>query len=263
MSITYRKYIFYIPFILLLLVTLIFVFFKKQYSGFETYASADSIPILIVTAYYPVRTKRHTKENYIELIKLFFKNVSCPVVCFCPKSMHKLFSEISGPNVKLIIREFTSFQMMSKQQMIVWNDFYKKDPEKNRHSPDLYAVWGAKQEFVREAIKIQKSEIYVWCDIGAIRKEGHASFLNTSRFVVPNKITCLDIENIIGGGVLAGDKDAWALFSNNYLKELKQNPHGNDQIIYKRIVNEDNSIIIKPTTEYGDPWFYLIYLFSN
>jgi hypothetical protein len=67
---------------------------------------------------------------------------------------------------------------------------------------------------------------------------------------------------MIGGGVLSGDKDAWNIFSKNYISELHRNIHGKDQVIYKRVLNETNAVIIKPNNKYGDPWFFLTYIYS-
>jgi hypothetical protein len=67
----------------------------------------------------------------------------------------------------------------------------------------------------------------------------------------------------IGGGVLAGDKDAWLIFSKNYLDSLAADIHGKDQDIFCRILRADTAVIIKPNNSYGDPWFYLTYIFSG
>lgn len=218
--------------------------------------------LTVVTAYYPIKKNKHGEAKYNEWMKLFFKNVTCQVICFCPPEKQAAILAIAGSNVKLVIRDFKSFSMMSDKQMNVWNEFYEKDPERDKHSPELYAVWAAKQEFVREAMKIQDSDIYVWCDIGAFRTDRPGSFKNTYKYIVPNKIICLEISNTIGGGILAGDKDAWYNFSERYLTELNIRPHGKDQIIFRRILNEENAVIIKPSDKYGDPWFYLTYIFS-
>ena len=46
------------------------------------------------------------------------------------------------------------------------------------------------------------------------------------------------------------------------MEELEKNLQGIDQIIYARILNNSNSIIIRPNYQYGDPWFFLTYIFS-
>jgi hypothetical protein len=149
-----------------------------------------------------------------------------------------------------------------------WEEFYKIDPEKHFHSPELYSIWGAKQEFVSESIKLQDAKCYVWCDVGCFRFKRPGSFKNTLNFIQPGKITCLDtimlypIVPLIGGGVLAGDSNAWSIFSKNYLEELEKNLQGKDQVIYRKVLNNSNSLIIQPNDKYGDPWFFLTYIFS-
>jgi len=70
------------------------------------------------------------------------------------------------------------------------------------------------------------------------------------------------VYNTIGGGVLAGDKNAWNIFYKNFTNELNANINGKDQVIYKRILNTNNAVFIEPKDNYGDIWFYLTYIFS-
>ena len=216
----------------------------------------------VVTAYYPIRTGKHTTIDYKEWYTKFFNCVTAPVVCFCPQEMESEFKTLAKENVKLIVRDFYSFDMMSPSQMQAWATWHEVDPEKSIHSPELYAIWAAKQEFVREAMKIVDYHIYTWCDIGCFRWPRPGSFENTFKFIIPNKLTCLYISNMIGGGVLAGDKNAWKIFSENYITELNRGIHGKDQVIYKRVLNDTNAVIIHPNHMYGDPWFFLTYIFS-
>jgi hypothetical protein len=216
----------------------------------------------VVTAYYPIPTGKHTKGDYKKWYTQFFNCVTCPVICFCPQALETDFKLLAKNNVTLIIRGFDSFEMMSPERMYAWKEWHNLDPEKNIHSPELYAVWAAKQEFVKEAIKLSDYSIYTWCDIGCFRTIRPGSFDYVSNYIKPSKITCLSIANMIGGGVLSGDKNAWDIFSSNYIAELKVNIHGKDQVIYKRILNESNAVILQPNNKYGDPWFFLTYIFS-
>ena len=104
---------------------------------------------------------------------------------------------------------------------------------------------------------------YVWCDIGCFRTVRPGNFSFTQNFIESGKITCLDMSCTIGGGVLAGDKEAWQIFSKNYLDSLHADIHGKDQEIYARILNPENAVIITPNSVYGDPWFYLTYIFAG
>lgn len=223
---------------------------------------------LVITAYYPVKTRKHSTNEYDIWIQNFFDCVTCPVIFFCDSQMKLKLEDKAGKNIRFIERDFYSFKLMQEPWKSRWEEFHKIDSEKHLHSPELYAVWGAKQEFVQEAIQLQESKSYVWCDVGCFRFKREGSFKNTLNFIQPEKITCLDTSlmyskiALIGGGVLAGDKKAWEIFSNNYLQELEKNIDGKDQIIYRRILNISNANIINPTYQYGDAWFFLTYIFS-
>jgi len=223
---------------------------------------------LVITAYYPVKTGKHSTNEYDIWIQYFFDCVTCPVIFFCDSQMKLKLESKAGKNIRFIERDFYSFKLMQEPWKSRWEEFHKIDSEKHLHSPELYAVWGAKQEFVQEAIQLQESKSYIWCDVGCFRFKRPGSFKNTLNFIQPEKITCLDTSlmyskiALIGGGVLAGDKKAWEIFSNNYLQELEKNIDGKDQIIYRRILNISNAIIVQPTYQYGDPWFFLTYIFS-
>lgn len=224
----------------------------------------------VVTAYYPLQKSKHSQLSYLEWGRFFFDSVTCPVICFCDPSIELTLKQMANQNVTFISRSFYSFDMMSESQMEVWNSFHEIDREHDIHSPELYAVWAAKQEFVREAMLISNSDIYIWCDFGCFRTPRNGSFQSVEKFLIPNKISCLSVLDevseggvTIGGGVLAGDKNAWVQFSDQYLKELSKNPHGKDQVIYSRILNSSNSNIIKANDMFGDPWFHLTYLFST
>lgn len=215
----------------------------------------------IVTAYYPIKSK-NSNESYREWYRNFFKCVTADVVCFCPPELVKEFKSLARPNHQIVGRDFYSWEMMSEKRMEVWRELNKNDPEVAvGHTPELYAIWGAKQEFVREAMNLLDSEIFVWCDIGCFRDIRDGSFKLTKNFIQPSKITCLYLEkcNTIGGGVLAGDKNAWKNFSKNYIESLDSNPQCKDQVIFNRILNIQNAniIIVK-----NDEWFHLTSLFS-
>lgn len=225
--------------------------------------------ILLVTAYYPIYKSKYNKDIYNSWISIFFECVTCPVIFFCSSETYEKIHLLAKSNIQFVQRQFDSFDMMKIEQMNKWQQWHNIDPEKEIHSPELYAIWAAKQEFVRQAIKLVDSNVYIWCDAGCFRTKRNGSFKHTLNFIIPGKITCLDVSNLciceklIGGGVLAGDKNAWLDFSKKYLDELDRNINGKDQVIYQRILNSSNAIIINPSNEYGDPWFYLTSLFSE
>ena len=223
---------------------------------------------LLVTSYYPLSRSKYSHEIYNTWLQYFFYSVTCPVIFFCPPELVETLKCKSKSNVTFIGRDFDSWDMMKEPQMEKWRQCWKVDPEQNIHSPQLYAIWAAKQEFVREAITLVESKVYIWCDAGCFRTKRDGSFKNVQKYIQSSKITCLDVtslcngQKLIGGGVLAGDKNAWINFSSLYLTELSKNIHWKDQVVFNRILNFSNAVIITSTTEYGDPWFYLTYIFS-
>ena len=218
----------------------------------------------VVTAYYPLTKSKHGIAAYRIWYTNFFQAVTAPVICFCPPEMEAEFRILAGSNVRLVIREFSSFPMMSAEQMEKWRTWHLTDPERHIHSPELYAVWATKPYFVLEAMRLYEAAIYVWCDIGCFRQPGRpGSFEYTSKYIIPGKMTCIDIANTIGGTVLAGDKNAWHTFSTQYSTELARSLHGKDQDIFKRFLTPETATIIYPHDRFGDPWFFLPYIFST
>ena len=224
----------------------------KNETNFRFYQNTK---FTVVTAYYPTKTKKHSKDEYMIWILNFFNSIDCDVICFCPVEYEKIFKKIAKPNHEIIVREFDSWDMMSPSQMKKWDEFYKIDPEEN-HSPDLYAVWAAKQEFVREAMNIRNDDIFIWCDSGYFRTEGNIYFNRILDFINGDKITYLKVDNkYIGGGILLGTKTAWIEFSKKYLEELEKNLCGKEQDVYARILNENTATEIKAPRSL-DQWFY-------
>ena len=234
---------------------------KQSFKALYEYTSC------IVTAYYPLAKSKHGTAKYKTWYTNFFHTVTAPVICFCAPEMEAEFRSLAGKNVRLVVREFSSFPMMSAEKMEKWRAWHLTDPEAHIHSPELYAVWASKSDFILEAMGLHDmapAKIYVWCDIGCFREPGRpGSFEYTSKYVTPGKITCLGIANIIGGGVLAGDKNAWLIFAAQYSTELAANIHGKDQDIFKRFLTDETATIIYPHDRFGDPWFFLTYIFST
>ena len=142
----YKLYIFYFSIAIVILYCCCSMYRKWEISGFT---SSD---VCVVTAYYPVKTNKHSTNDYKQWYTNFFNSVSAPVICFCPPELEQEFRSLAKGNVTLVVRDFYSFQMMSEEQMKKWNNWYLVDPEKEKHSPELYAIWATKQEFVLEAM---------------------------------------------------------------------------------------------------------------
>jgi hypothetical protein len=107
-------------------------------------------------------------------------------------------------------------------------------------------VWALKQEFVREAIKLNPfgSDYYLWMDAGYIRDERMFDYLErpfcrVPELVPPGRLTVVEVYRIedyvismcikdsiavpwpefakeFGGGLLVGDVEAWNNFGKDF-----------------------------------------------
>jgi hypothetical protein len=222
----------------------------------------------VVTAFYPLSKSKHGVGKYHEWLRLFCA-IPCNLVVFTDEASAALILEARGERpTHLVIRQFDSWQMTSPTMMEMWGRHHAWDPEQNIHSPELYAVWALKQECVMEAIRIDpfSSEYFVWCDIGIQRipdmQQWYMSFPHPQichRLCSGGQIAFLEVDPIpdvfaeawkqraplpeaiprvtLGGGCIAGNKAAWADFSEVYVRTLqkfdKRNIFaGKDQIVY-------------------------------
>ena len=156
--------------------------------------------------------------------------------------------------------------------MSFWAKQHELDPEKNIHSPELYAVWALKQECVRNAIAMNsfQSKQFVWCDMGIQRYSALQDFYSTfpnevGRMCPEGRLSFLEVVPIpesyvsdwkeskpmlypvpnttLGGGCIAGDAEAWQEFGEAYKDMLQEFAKrgwfaGKDQILYFAILME-------------------------
>lgn len=244
----------------------------------------------VVTAFYKFGKSKHSDDEYTEWIDNFFRCTTSPVVCFCESATP--FQKYTGVNRTFVEIPFHAYELTNPDWIEKWKNEWNRDPEKHIHSWELYAVWALKQEFVHRAINLNayNSQYFVWCDIGCFREP--SNFPTTPRFaedtrskVSPGHILILkihegDMSTHIGGGVLAGDIQAWAGFRTSYLQTLNTFvAHGifcgKDQTLYRYMI-ERNLIpfqVIETSGEWGllknhgngkfsTRWFYLNFYLS-
>jgi hypothetical protein len=220
----------------------------------------------VVSAFYPLSKSKHGVVKYLEWIKNFCV-IPCSLVIFTDTDSSAHIREARGSlPLHIIERPFNSYEMTSPSRMEFWQRHHLIDPEKNIHTPELYAVWALKQECVREAIHMNpfNSSWFVWCDIGIQRESALQKFYETfpsktSELCPAGRICFLEVERIpdsyvadwassapmkypvpwttVGGGCIAGDVAAWTDFSRAYLNMLdlfdkKGWFAGKDQVLY-------------------------------
>ena len=86
---------------------------------------------LVITAYYPVKTGKHSTNDYDIWIQNFFECVTCPVIFFCDSQMKLRLESKAGKNIRFVEREFKSFKLMQEPWKSNWEEFHKIDSEKH------------------------------------------------------------------------------------------------------------------------------------
>ena len=251
----------------------------------------------VVSAYYPIKSK-FAPDKYVEWIATFWPKIPCPLVFFTDTALAPRFEELfrsrPGPT-KVVGLPFKNLAAFQKLSPTVWLETHRIDPEREKHSPELYAIWYEKKEFVLRAINMNPfgSDQFVWCDAGICRFPEwipHLQQFPRREMVPPAGIMLalrirpfdsgeypIDKHGIrgdfkdsvsVGGGILAADVAGWKLWSKAYDVMLMR------YYLAGRFIGKDQNIMAsmileKPNTVFlVDPpavmntiqrWFYLLF----
>lgn len=222
----------------------------------------------VVTAFYPLGKSKHGVARYHEWLRLFCA-IPCQLVVFTDAESAPLIRSARGDRPTVIHeRPFDSWTITTPAMMEMWRRQMARDPERDIHSPELYAVWALKQEAVMEVIATNpfQSRWFIWCDIGIQRQPMVQSWYETfpnvetcDALVPPGRMTFLEVASIpepivatwkstgkytgpapsisLGGGCIAGDAAAWQEFSRVYVRTLTEwdavgRFNGKDQLVF-------------------------------
>ena len=252
----------------------------------------------VVTAYYPVPSKYPVTE-YIKWITHFWPHMQCNLVFYTEPSLVGVFEAAFAKrgNTKIIGLPFLSLAAFHKLSPRIWIDTRALDSEKS-HTPELYALWYEKKEFVLRTIQnnpFQSTE-FVWCDAGIGRYPEWISILQgfpATECIPKGRMLVLQIDpfhqedtiadtygipgrfdqrSSIGAGILASDSDGWYQWSKEYdamllRYHLAGRFIGKDQnIIASMILNKPSlaAIVMRPAS-LGPVrgWFYLLFVLSG
>lgn len=252
----------------------------------------------VVSAFYIMNSK-FPSAQYMRWIETFLSNIPCHLVFFTDQELIPLFEHMRQAHM-----DKTRFIALPREQWTAYTRYGKAfwqqqniiDREKAIHSPDLYAIWYEKMEFVRRAYELNPfgHKNYIWCDAGAFRYPEWIPQLQTfghTSNIPDDKITLLQVEpftredydsfqkdgignfddrNRIGGGIQAGSKEAWEKWISLYNAKLEERTArgmfvGKDQTILAALVlqNPDLVHMIQADRTLRDHWFTLLHVFSQ
>ena len=152
--------------------------FKDYNSSNETFTISKRTTIISI--YFPMKSK-HSKTQYEKWIENFLKSVSSPLAIFTDTTSKDFILSIT-PEIKDftifyiyddvwdILKELESERNINYREKYI-NEQFDKDPEKNIHSPNLYAVWNIKPH-ITDKIATKNpfnSSFFLYTDIGAFR----------------------------------------------------------------------------------------------
>lgn len=148
--------------------------------------------ILLVSAFYPLAKSKHTNADYTAWLRRFLGHVSTDVYFFTTPEMEPLVrhardtlssngsQRIDSLHSPQTIINTTFHSPFSIPPLLPHKDKYEEmhtwDREKERHSPELYAIWNAKPWFLKEGLRNMRvrdsGEDYdyaFWTDAGSFR----------------------------------------------------------------------------------------------
>ena len=106
------------------------------------------MPVTLVTAFYPLAKSKRPLSFYEENVA-YICSLDVNLIAFVPASLSDWFrSKRDMSRTVIVEREFDTFEMWSVEWRAIWQETFKLDQECEIHSPELYAIWAMKQEFV-------------------------------------------------------------------------------------------------------------------
>jgi len=133
--------------------------------------------ILLVSAFFPLSKSKHPMSDYETWLSNFLSHVTTDVYLFCPPDVAPLIIRLRGGLPLTLNTTFSSpFEVPPMRGLETrYKEMHRWDREKDRHGPELYAVWNAKAYFLDEgmrniAARRGRPHDYVfWNDAGSMR----------------------------------------------------------------------------------------------
>lgn len=253
----------------------------------------------IVTAYYPIKSK-FSMERYMNWASTFLR-IKAPIVLFTEESMTNTIQQMRGDRpihiVALPFHELETWKLYESK----WKEHHDMDPEKERHTPELYTIWAEKAFFVEKAIQSNpfQTDFFFWCDIGAFRDPYVSHIIldsfPTTKYLDSEQILFQSVGDVtphdwiqradgirgevisstwneirLVGGLWGGGRSACLRWKNAYQRMLEAYFRvgrfaGKDQQVMLSAYLDDPTLgrVVRCTKSYIDEWFFLEHLLSD
>jgi len=133
--------------------------------------------ILLVAAFFPLSKSKHSADDYTYWLRQFLQPITTDIYFFTTPEHEDKIRNARGHGLPIVIDTTYSspFDIPPLKGLEEkYTAMHHLDPDKDRHNPELYAVWNAKPFFLEAGVKnmtrLGKTYDYAfWNDAGSIR----------------------------------------------------------------------------------------------
>ncbi|TFK50758.1 hypothetical protein OE88DRAFT_1680547 [Heliocybe sulcata] len=138
----------------------------------------NSSTILLVSAFFPLSKSKHTMTEYSYWLSRFLGPIKSDIYFFAPPDMAQIVLDARGDLPMTLNTSYSSpFDIPPLKGLEdKYAEMHNIDREKQRHSPELYAVWAGKPFFLDEGLRNAQAEgktyeYAFWNDAGSFRAD--------------------------------------------------------------------------------------------
>ena len=256
-----------------------------------------SSDITLVTAYYDLgKLSKHDRVSFKNWNSRFFA-LDDDMVIFTDEQTSRAIVKLRRKSNGCTILVIQSLEQSEIFGLTNWHGQHDKDPEKFRHSIELYVVWNQKSLWLEQVANVNpfSSSHFFWADSGQFRDgvflDNHVlsgRWIHVPTFLPSCRILILSIEKFrvselersdagfthpldselvrLGGGNFGGDACAVCRFAELFRIQIRRYLNmsyfaGKDQPIYGSVCTSwrDMCFIVeaKRVLQATDPWFAL------
>ena len=129
----------------------------------------------VVIAYFPLTKAKHSQAEYLSWLGNFLSFSRSPMIIFTSTELHPVLHRLrrNGSLPSFFIVDYQSPLQMPPIEPIlsILKEQPRIDPERARHSVELYAVWCAKAFMLNRSTELNpfRSKFFFYVDAGAFR----------------------------------------------------------------------------------------------